>query len=225
MKLLIVAATGFEIEPLLNSLIFQKEIKPNLKCYVFKHLQVEILITGVGMVATAFELGKVMSSKYDFALNLGIAGSFANKFNIGDVIEINQDHFIELGAENDQDFISIFELGFLNPNVFPFSDGFIKNSLTSTNPFLQQIKKAKGITVNKVHGNEKSIKKTIASYDPEIESMEGAAFLYACLLEKLPCAQIRAISNLVEKRNRDNWNIPLAIEKLNISALKILENF
>lgn len=225
MKLLIVAATSFEIEPFVNSLSFKKEIRPNLNCYSFKSLSLEVLITGIGMTATAFEMGKVLSSKYDFALNFGIAGSFPNKFKIGDVIDINQDQFSELGAENDQHFISIFEMGLLNPNNLPFSDGLLINSISSKNPIIQNIKKGKGITVNKVHGNENTIKKTIDSFDPETESMEGAAFLYACLMEKLPCAQIRAVSNLVEKRNRDNWNIPLAIKNLNKKALEILENF
>ncbi len=45
--------------------------------------------------------------------------------------------------------------------------------------------------------------------------MEGAAFFYACLMTQAPFLQIRAISNYVEPRNKDNWNIPLAIDRLN----------
>jgi len=45
--------------------------------------------------------------------------------------------------------------------------------------------------------------------------MEGAAFHYACLKEKVPYAEIRSISNYVEKRDRSKWNIPLAIKNLN----------
>lgn len=225
MKLLIVAATSFEIEPLLDSLTFNKKIKDNLSVYFFENLQLDILITGVGMVATAFELGKIISQRYDFALNLGIAGSFPNKFNIGEVINVNNDAFIELGAENNEDFLTIFDLGLIKPDTFPFNNSLLKNNSTTNNPIIKKLKTAKGITVNKVHGNEKSINKTIALYNPDTESMEGASFLYACLLEQIPCFQIRAISNVVEKRNRENWNIPLAIKNLNNTALEILKNF
>jgi futalosine hydrolase len=45
--------------------------------------------------------------------------------------------------------------------------------------------------------------------------MEGAAVFYVAQQEKIPALQIRAISNLVEKRNKDNWDIPLAIKNLN----------
>jgi futalosine hydrolase len=31
----------------------------------------------------------------------------------------------------------------------------------------------------------------------------------------VPCVQIRAISNFVEKRNKSNWDIGIAIENLN----------
>jgi futalosine hydrolase len=60
--------------------------------------------------------------------------------------------------------------------------------------------------------------------NPHVESMEGAAFFYACMIEKIPCAQIRAVSNFIEKRNRDNWNIALAIKNLNETAIEIINN-
>jgi futalosine hydrolase len=39
----------------------------------------------------------------------------------------------------------------------------------------------------------------------------------------VPCIQIRAVSNYVERRNRDNWQIGLAIKNLNIFALEFLK--
>ena len=54
--------------------------------------------------------------------------------------------------------------------------------------------------------------------------MEGAAFFYACLFEGITCSQIRTISNRVEKRNRDNWDIPLAVKDLCATGLNIINN-
>jgi len=53
--------------------------------------------------------------------------------------------------------------------------------------------------------------------------MEGAAFLYACLLEGISCLQIRAISNKVERRNKDNWDIKLAVKNLTEKSLEIIK--
>jgi futalosine hydrolase len=53
--------------------------------------------------------------------------------------------------------------------------------------------------------------------------MEGAAFFYACRKEGVPGLQIRAVSNYVEKRNRDAWQIGLAVKNLNTFAVELLQ--
>ena len=63
----------------------------------------------------------------------------------------------------------------------------------------------------------------VARCAPQVESMEGAAFMYACLLRDLPFAQVRAVSNVVEPRNRDAWKMREAVTHLNETALEILE--
>ena len=116
-------------------------------------------------------------------------------------------------------------MGLIKPDTFPFSKARLINNLKTSNSVINNLKTATGITVNKVHGNAKSIENIINQFNPETESMEGASFLFACMSENLPCAQIRSISNIVEKRNRENWNIPLAIDNLNKTALQILSSF
>jgi futalosine hydrolase len=53
--------------------------------------------------------------------------------------------------------------------------------------------------------------------------MNGAAFFYTCLMEKVPFLQIRAVSYFIEIRKVDNWNHPLAISNLTATVLDILE--
>ena len=74
-----------------------------------------------------------------------------------------------------------------------------------------------------MHGNDDSIANIVERLNPQLESMEGAAFFYACRELKGPCIQIRAVSNYVEKRNRDNWQIGLAIKNLNTFAAELLK--
>lgn len=200
MQILIVAATAFEVEPLANSLGHK----------------LDILITGAGMVPTAFALGRQFSMhKYDLVINLGIAGSFDRNIQPGYVVEITEDTFSETGAEDDQEFIPINVLGFGESTFKPTTTlENVCNSLFLT--------KGRAITVNTVHGNEDSIKKVQLRLNPQIESMEGAAFFYACRQFNLPCLQIRAVSNYVEKRNRANWDIPLAIKNLNNFVIELI---
>ena len=53
--------------------------------------------------------------------------------------------------------------------------------------------------------------------------MEGAAFFFVCLMEKVPFLQIRAVSYFTEIRKVDNWNLPLAIKNLTDTVIDILE--
>jgi futalosine hydrolase len=53
--------------------------------------------------------------------------------------------------------------------------------------------------------------------------MEGAAFMFVCKMENQEYLQIRSISNFVEPRNLNNWNIPLAINNVNKFLADFLE--
>lgn len=219
MRILIVAATQGEVQPLMDALGMQKSAEGD-NLFVPRHISVancSVLITGAGMVPTAFALGKHLPHNvYNLVINLGIAGSFDRAIKLGDVLEISQDTFAELGAEDDTRFINIEQLGF-GAGIF--------SPTTTLNHFAPQINtvKATAITVNTVHGNEASIEAISARLNPQLESMEGAAFFYACHELKVPAIQIRAVSNYVEKRNRDNWEIGLAVKNLNTFALELIK--
>jgi futalosine hydrolase len=51
-------------------------------------------------------------------------------------------------------------------------------------------------------------------FNPQLESMEGAAVLYVCGREDIPAIQIRAISNYVGVRDRFSWKTEEAITAL-----------
>ncbi len=225
MQSLLVAATYKEIENLLDAFTFIEKQSAHVSSYSYHSHKIDVLITGVGIHATAFCLGKYLSDKYRFAINVGIAGSFNRNIDLGSVVNVYSDCFAELGAENDKEFLTIFDLGLIGKNEFPFENGLIENKWDLKNQIIENLPKVNGITVNKVHGSEDTIDKVFQLFHPYTESMEGAAFLYACRLENIPCLQLRSISNYVEKRNRDAWNIPLALQNLHKSILTIYDNF
>lgn len=221
MNILIVAATPFEVAPLIQWLEKEHTQTGPLR-YRCNQSEVSVLITGVGMPLTAYALGKMLSgSKYDLAINAGIAGSFNRTLAIGDVVQVISERFGDLGVEEaDGRFLDVHEMNLIEPGQYPFQGGRLLNDAAGAFDFLP---KAQGLTVNHVHGSASSIEQAMAKFDADVESMEGAAFFYACLIEQVPFLEIRSISNYVEPRNRDNWNIPLAIDQLNAVVVEVLE--
>lgn len=193
MDILIIAATESEILPFIQ---LPKQARTGI----------DILVTGVGMVATAFSVGQELATKrYDLLLNVGIAGSFRRDITLGEIVYVHQDTFAELGVENGEQFIDSKTMG-LTRHTFQG---------TPNHPATNGLRQCKGITVNKVHGSERTIAEVVCRLAPDIESMEGAAVYYAAHEARVPAVQVRAVSNYVERRNRANWQVDLAIENLN----------
>lgn len=216
MKILIAAATSFELEPFINSL--------NGKEYESPH-EFYICLTGVGMLHTASNLTKaIVSFKPDIAIQAGIAGAFNCSLKLGDIVLVKSEQYGDLGIEDKTAYLDIFETGLIDPNVFPYEEGRLINPtdklITGGNLPL-----VKGLTVNKVSGETGTILFRSKKYECDIESMEGAAFHYVCLNEEIPFVQLRAISNYVEPRDKSRWKIDLAIKNLNDYLIKeLLEN-
>jgi len=78
--------------------------------------------------------------------------------------------------------------------------------------------------VQTVSGLPEKTVQLIKGFEPQIESMEGAAFFYVCILEKIPFIEIRSVSNEVGERDRSKWNIPLALDSLKEANKKLFES-
>lgn len=209
MKILLVSATKSEIALLFKR--FKKvSAKNNLTAYLFGSHSIDVLITGAGMIATAFYLGKFLNRKYryDLAINMGIAGSFRRNIPLGTVVNVVKDCFADFGAEDGERYLTANEIGLIHRSQFVVCGSKIKNEPLNSLP------KANAITVNTAHGSLSSIKRTVKRFAPDIESMEGAAFFFACKQEKISCIQIRAVSNYVERRNKKKWKTEKAIRNL-----------
>jgi futalosine hydrolase len=218
MQILIVSATKLEIKGLLDQMESSNALNDSLYICKYKNLAVHCLITGVGMVATTYAVAKTLNPSYDFVMNVGVCGSFNRNLEIGTVVNVYEDTFAELGAEDGDKFLSLTDMKLEGTTK-------ITNNHRMSNPKIEVLPKVTGITVNMVHGNEASIEKVFNRCFPYVESMEGAAFMYVCEQEKIPYVQIRAISNMVERRNRSNWDISFALKNLNKKMLEIMNSF
>jgi len=205
MKVLLVSATEFEIA----SYFKQKDT-------------IDILLTGVGMPIALYHLQKkITENRYNLVIQVGLAGAFTTKFELGETVFVNQDTFGDLGIEEKERFTPIFETDLFNKNEFPFENGWLVNK----NKILQQstLEVVKAVTINKVTDKGSIKQQLIDSFNPDIETMEGAALHYVCLHQNIPFIQLRAISNYVGERDKTKWKIDLAISNLHNELIKLLK--
>ena len=224
MKILIVSATSLEISSLLKEFELIEKEGQKLRHYTYQNLEIDVLVAGVGMVSTAYWMGRYLEKySYDIAINLGIAGSFDHSIPIGELCHVTTDGFPEMGAQDGEQFLSLLDLDLLEDDDFPWKNGAIENSTSIELNCLNELIKVSSVTVNTVHGEEGSIEEIRKSWNPQLENMEGASFLYCCLSSGIDCLQIRSVSNRVEVRDRSSWDIPLAVKNLNTFAIRMLD--
>jgi futalosine hydrolase len=223
LEILLVSATPFEIAPFLEHL--RKEFdETEAQLFTKGTLVVRPLVTGVGMIQTAWNLGLYFAlNKPALAINAGIAGAFDRTMPIGEVVHVVTERFGDLGIEEaDGRFSDIFEMGFMDAEADWHNHGQLLNPTASLAEFLPKIN---GVSVNKVSGTRSGIDALLSKYpDLGVESMEGAAFFLACLHAGVPFLEIRSISNHVEPRNREAWDVPLAIQNLNEALIALISS-
>jgi len=225
MRILVVTATDAEVAQLVASLDPHTGRSSRLKSYTRHHHTVDVLTTGVGMVATATWCSGVFArERYDLVVNAGVCGSFRPALPPGTVVHVTADRVADLGAEDGEAFLSVQELKLVGDDEFPWTRGRLVNSAPPDNAVLRSLPVGDAITVNTVHGQDATIARAVERYNPHVESMEGAAFMYACLVHGVAFAQVRAVSNIVERRNRPAWKLSEAIDALAGTVLTIIDH-
>lgn len=195
MQKLVLAATEKEILPF-------KEAFPDAN----------ILIGGVGTVSTVYQLMKyIFLHKVDFIIQAGIAGSFNKERALGSVVVVQNDVLSQSGVWEQNQIFTLGEKG-ISDKVLPLTNN---EDLNRWN-----LPVVDAVTIDLI--NDTELNECIATkYPAEIESMEGAALHYVCLKEQIPFVQLRAISNYVGDRNKQNWKIEDAIANLNKELIRI----
>ncbi|MCI0523310.1 MAG: hypothetical protein L0Y37_06620 [Bacteroidales bacterium] len=186
--------------------------------------QCEVLVTGVGGAAMSWALQKRFTSGGIPALviNAGIAGSYAAPYLPGDVVFALSDCFADLGVDDNGTFLSLFRASLADPEKPPFSGGRIHCRGRWFDRLNGKYPAVRAATVNMTSGSQPVIDRIRHSWDPEIETMEGAWFAYSCEMSGAEWLAVRAVSNMVEPRNPEKWNIPLALTKLQEAMKDIL---
>ena len=213
MRIIITAATQAEFQPAIDAF------------KAFPNAEVECHVTGIGMLATAVSLTKIiMHQKPDLVIQVGIAGTFNNDIQLGKVVVVKEEIFGDTGVEEDGVWKDIFDLNLMEPDSFPFTQKAIINPYLAKLNSLQ-LNEVVGITVNEISTNKQRIKQLQEKYNATIESMEGAALHYVCTDLKVPFLQIRSISNYIGERDKTKWQIIEAINNLNKILVEMVTGY
>lgn len=218
-KILIVAASSFELDGILNHFNVKAKAEKNVLSshHINSKINLSVLITGVGMVNTAYYMGKYVNNEFDYIINAGVCGAINRDLQLGEVLHVITDTISELGAEDGEEFINYPDLNLGGTHIY-------KTDVDDSAKLFAHLKKVNGITVNTIHGSETTIRKVTERYpEADVESMEGAAFFRGCDGIYKPYLQVRAVSNYVETRDKSKWNLPLAINNLNETIKKIMD--
>jgi futalosine hydrolase len=166
-----------------------------------------VVVGGVGPAAAAAGA----SAAYDGAelvLCAGIGGGFAPLVP-GDVAVASAAVFADLGAESRDGFVPVSQLGF-GGERYEVPPQLAVELTDRTGGHLGTV-----LTVATVTGTQASADGLVERYpDAVAEGMEGAGVAAAAAVHGAAFAEVRAVSNRVGPRDRDSWQIPLALEAL-----------
>jgi len=215
MNILLIVATAKEIAPFLEH--YRSRIKKEF-------LDIDVLITGIGLTSTTYHLTKQLQlKKPGMVIQAGVAGCFDKQTPLGTVVKIKQDAIADESVIELKKLKTLFDLQLLQTSQFPFKNGWLENP---GNVLFKKIKlkMVKGISVNQITTAKQMITFYKSKFNPVIESMEGAALHYVCLMENIPFLQLRSISNYIGERNKKNWNMNESIMNLNDVLIKTIIN-
>ena len=214
MNCLVVAATPIEIRPFLEGL---RETRGNMP-----GKEVDVLITGIGLTATTYSLtGQFRIKRPDLVIQAGVGGCFDESVPLGTVLAVRQEAIADQSVIELNRLRTLFDLELVPQDQHPFRKGWLVNRSIAMKK--TRLRKVNGISVNEITTSRKKVAFYKNHFQPVVESMEGAALHYVCLMESVPFIQLRAVSNYIAERNKQRWNMKESIVNLNKELIKLLQ--
>ena len=174
-----------------------------------------VAVTGCGPAAAAAGLAlALIDGKPDRIVGVGVAGAYpSSPFHPPEVVRVEEDSFIDLGAETKDGFGDLWSLGIPDPGVE-------RRYLSSGFPPLSHLPPARGATCSTCTGTLATQRLREAT-GAQVESMEGAAWALVAGRCSVPFHQVRAVSNLAGPRDRSSWRMREALEALSSTLEKL----
>jgi futalosine hydrolase len=175
---------------------------------------------GPGPVAAAITTATLLAlgPGYDLVLSAGIAGGFRGRAEIGDVVLADQVIAADQGVVTDEGFRTLRDLGLPGNGGYAMGNADHRLRLASGS---YRLLAGDILTLSCMTGTDARAAELAARYPRAVaEAMEGYGVVEATRRDyprtgrDIPFAEIRAISNLIGRRDRATWNIPIAFDAL-----------
>ncbi|MCL2781392.1 MAG: futalosine hydrolase [Actinomycetia bacterium] len=182
--------------------------------------EIEVAVGGVGPAAAAAATAAALAAtpageRPELVLSAGIGGGFG-AVPVGGIAVATQIVFADLGAETPDGFRP---LG-LDTERYPVDRDLARRLAVATGGFAGAI-----LTVATVTGTTASADRLLRAHpDAVAEGMEGAGVAAAAQLHDIPFGELRAISNRVGPRQREQWRIPEALIALGGAAAALVSS-
>jgi len=166
-------------------------------------------VLGIGLLNFATNLTYLIASskrqgiRFTAVYILGVCGAYPGRgISVLDVVRVDSESVGDMGyQEKDGSF-------------FPFPSAVRATAAEHAPAHLQKLKSAVGLTVNCCTGTEELALVRSKTFDADIENMEGAAGIAACMAHNMPVFEIRAVCNMATTRDRASWKFQEALAAL-----------
>jgi futalosine hydrolase len=186
-----------------------------------------LVATGIGAVNAAHALTCALQARRpDWVLQVGVGGSYPQSgLGIGELALASEEWYGDLGVRTDEgwqgaDLIGIPVYGEDGYNKFVLAG----ECLDRAREVLPEVKVGPFATVQECSGTDELGLERGARFGAVCENMEGAAAAHVCALYGVPFLEIRAMSNRVEKRDREQWDLVGAVARAQEAATRLLES-
>lgn len=195
--------------------------------------------TGVGKASAAASCTEILLRHHPTAVILfGSGGACRDSgLRVGDLAVASEEIFADEGCLTPEGFLDLEELQLptcqsrgrtlynrmpLDPFLCRFAGRVLE---TPTRQAGQVLGCGPFVTVSTCSGTAAGGAAIAVRTGGICENMEGAAVALACYRQEVPLLEIRGISNLVEDRQRDRWDLPAAIAAAQTAVVRLLDHW
>ncbi|MGC5041597.1 futalosine hydrolase [Streptomyces sp. DT190] len=175
----------------------------------------DVIAAGVGPALAAASTGSALTaaalggSPYGLVVSAGIGGGFQPEAPVGSLVVADEVVAADLGAETEDGFLPVTELGFGTVRHRPPAE-LVRRVAEATGARAGAV-----LTVSTVTGTAARAAALRARHPTALaEAMEGFGVAEAAAAQGVPVLEVRAVSNPVGPRDRDAWRIPDALAAL-----------
>lgn len=166
-------------------------------------------VLGMGILNFSANLTRLIVSakqqgiRFSAVFILGVCGAYPGR-GIGmlDVVRVDSECVGDMGYQEKDGSFS------------PFPSSVRATAVEHAPLHLQSLKSTVGVTVNCCTGTEELGLMRSRMFNADIENMEGAAGISACIALGVPVFEIRAVSNMATTRDRESWKFKEALAAL-----------